>query len=140
MRICAVEFKDNMANICILQQENDVFDIPDCRQQRFSVQNVNDNEQLKEFQFSFFKLMEDYQVERVVIAERISNGKHAAKMATFKLEAVLQVSDKYNVDLIPLSVLKQWIKRSPPPVEFKQTGLKPFQEQAFLTAYYYLSH
>ena len=55
MRICAVEFKDNMANICILQQENDVFDIPDCRQQRFSVQNVNDNEQLKEFQFSFFK-------------------------------------------------------------------------------------
>jgi hypothetical protein len=39
-----------------------------------------------------------------------------------------------------MSVMKQWVKRSPPPVEFKHTGLKPFQEQAFLTAYYYLSH
>ena len=68
MRVCAVELRDNAANICILQQDNDVFDIPDCRQQRFTIGNVNDNEQLKEFQFAFFKLMEDYKVDRVVIA------------------------------------------------------------------------
>jgi len=140
MRVCAVELRDNAANICILQKDNDVFDIPDCRQQRFTIQNVNDHEQLKEFQFAFFKLMEDYKVDRVVVAERISNGKHAAKMSSFKLEAALQLSTEYNVDLVPLSVFKQWIKRSPPPIEFKHTGLKPFQEQAFLNAYYYLSH
>ena len=139
MRICAVDLKDNHANVCLLQKDNDVFDIPDCRQQRFTVTNVMDAEQLVEFQFAFKKLMEDYQVDRVVIAERISNGKHAAKMASFKLEAVLQVISDLKVEMIPMGVQKQWLKHTAPPIEFKHTGLKPFQEKAFLTAYAYLS-
>ncbi|MDP2562407.1 DUF3010 family protein [Psychrobium sp. 1_MG-2023] len=140
MRICAVDLKDNHANICIMQKDNDVFDIPDCRQQRLTAQKVNEVEDLLAFQFAFKKLMEDYQVDRVIIAERISNGKHAAKMSTFKLEAVLQVCAELTVELIPQTVEKQWLKRCAPPVEFKYTGLKPFQEKAFLTAYAYLSH
>jgi len=140
MKICAVDFKDNHANICLLNKDNDVFDIPDCRQQRFTVQNVSDKEELLAFQFAFKKLMEDYHVDRVIIAERISNGKHAAKMATFKLEAVLQVCADLTVELIPIGVEKQWLKHSPPAIEFKHTGLKPFQEKAFTTAYAYLSH
>ncbi len=139
MRICAVDLKDNHANICLLQKENDVFDIPDCRQDRFTVQQVNDAEQLREFQFAFKKLMEDYSVDRVVIAERINNGKHAAKMSTFKLEAILQVCEGLDVELIPMGVQKQWLKHTAPPIEFKHTGLRPYQEKAFLTAYAYLS-
>jgi hypothetical protein len=139
MRICAVDLKDNHANICLLQKENDVFDIPDCRQQRFTVLQVNDGEQLREFQFAFKKLMEDYQVDRVVIVERISNGKHAAKMATFKLEAALQVCEGLDVELVPIGVQKQWLKHTAPPIEFKHTGLRPFQEKAFISAYAYLS-
>jgi len=140
MKICAVDFKDNHANICLLTKDNDVFDIPDCRQQRFTVQSINSREDLIAFQFAFKKLMEDYGVDRVVIAERISNGKHAAKMPTFKLEAILQVCEDLVVELIPISVEKQWLKRCPPAIEFKHTGLKPFQEKAFATAYAYLSH
>jgi len=139
MRICAVDLKDNHANICLLQKDNDVFDIPDCRQQRFTVQQINDREELIGFQFAFKKLMEDYQVDRVIIAERISNGKHAAKMPTFKLEAALQLCTDLDVELIPIAVEKQWLKRSPPAIEFKHTGLKPFQEKAFNSAYAFLS-
>lgn len=138
MRVCAVDFKDNHANICLLHKVNDVFDIPDCRQQRFTVQKVNDSEQLREFQFAFKKLMDDYQVDRVVITERISNGKHAAKMSTFKLETAVQVCEGLDVEIIPMTIEKQWLKHSPPPVEFKHTGLRPFQEKAFMTAYAYL--
>lgn len=139
MRVCAVDFKDNHANICLLQKENDVFDIPDCRQHRLTVQQVNDTEQLRDFQFAFTKLMEDYKVDRVVIAERIPNGKHAAKMSTFKLEAALQTCADLAVEIIPMTIEKQWLKHSPPPIEFKHSGLRPFQEKAFMTAYAYLS-
>lgn len=140
MRVCAVDLKDNHANICLLQKEDDVFDIPDCRQQRFTVQQINDTEQLREFQFAFKKLMEDYKVDRVVIAERISNGKHSAKMATFKLEAALQVCEGLEVELVPMGVEKQWLKHTAPVIEFKHTGLRPFQEKAFISAYAYLSN
>jgi len=139
MRICAVDLKDNHVNICLLQKDNDVFDIPDCRQQRFTIDHINDRDELLDFQFAFIKLMEDYKVDCVVIAERISNGKHAAKMATFKLEAALQLCADLKVELIPIGVEKQWLKRSPPAIEFKHTGLKPFQEKAFSTAYAFLS-
>jgi len=103
------------------------------------VHQVTDGEQLREFQFAFKKLMEDYKVDRVVIVERISNGKHAAKMATFKLEAILQVCEGLDVELVPIGVQKQWLKHTAPPIEFKHTGLRPFQEKAFISAYAYLS-
>ena len=138
MRVCGVELKDNYANICILALDNDVFDIPDCRQHKLVVDNCNDGEQLRRFQFAFAKLMEDYQVDRVVVQQRMAKGKFAAHGSTFKLEAALQLHADLQVSLLAPQAIKDHLKRSPLPVEFKHTGLKPFQEQAFITAFTFL--
>lgn len=138
MRVCGVELKDNYANICILALDNDVFDIPDCRQHKLVVDDCSDGEQMRKFQFAFAKLMDDYQVDRVVIQQRMTKGKFAAHGSTFKLEAAIQLSRELEVSLLLPTAIKEHLKRSPLPVEFKHTGLKPFQEQAFVTAFAFL--
>ena len=70
MRVCGVELKGNDAIVCVMALENGLYDLPQLRVQRLSITDAGDAEQVKKFQFSFKKLMEDYQVEKVVIKGR----------------------------------------------------------------------
>ncbi len=105
------------------------------------LQNVDiDNEQLRKLQFDFVKLMQDYQVEHVVIRERMTRGKFIGGSVGFKLEAALQLADNIEVSLIAPSKIKDIVKRSHVVMNFSDTGLKQFQEPAFTTAFAYLDN
>ncbi len=139
MKVCGVELQGNEAIICILSKADGLFEVSTCRVQRFVVADSYDNEQMKNFQFSFIKLMQDYQVERVVIRQREMKGKFAGGAVGFKLEAVLQVADGLMVEIMPNSARKESLKAQPLHIPFKETGLKQFQEPAFTTAFAYLN-
>ncbi|UTV30943.1 DUF3010 family protein [Photobacterium atrarenae] len=139
MKICAVELRSNEAVICLLSQSNGMFDLPDCRTQKFVMQDSLDNVQMKDFQFAFKKLLQDYQVDRVVIRTRETRGKFAGSAVGFKLEAAIQLIDGIEVDFITSSEIKQKLKRNPLSIDFRATGLRQFQEAAFTTGYAYLS-
>lgn len=134
MRICGVELKANDANLCLLHQEGQLFDIPDCRSRRFSLPKVHSQSDLKYFHSSFEKLMQDYKVDKIVIRERMTKGKFAGGSVSFKLEAAIQLLD-YPVAILPPAQIKTTLKDHPLVVSFEDTGLKAFQELAFLTAY-----
>ncbi|MER2491397.1 DUF3010 family protein [Catenovulum sediminis] len=138
MRACGVEIKSNEAIICLLSMENGLFDIPDCRSQKFLLKNAASGEELQEFQFAFKKLMEDYQIQNVVIKERPMKGKFAGSCAGFKIEAAIQLIDGLSVELQNNTLEKALLKKNPLAVDFKSTGLKVFQQTAFTTAYCYL--
>ncbi|OPX55559.1 Protein of unknown function [Oceanospirillum multiglobuliferum] len=139
MRVCGVELKGNEALICLLSKSGELFDIPDCRQVRFSIKDSDDQQQMRFFQQSFRKLMEDYKVEQVVIRQRLHKGKFAGGAVGFKLEGALQALSNMPVTIFAPSKIKEQLKHTPLPIDFSQTGLKAFQEVAFVTAFAFLN-
>lgn len=138
MKTCGVEIKGSEVLICLLSKDSDVFDIRDVRQTRFVLHDANDTEQVRKFQFDFQKLMQDYQIDSVAIKGRPHKGKFAGGAVGFKLEAAIQLISNLNVSLLNPTEIKEQLKRNPIPIEFSETGLKKFQEQAFISAYVYI--
>ena len=138
MKVCGVELKGNDAVICILTMDDDMFDLPDCRVRKVSIEKAASGGQLKFFQQTFSKLMEDYKIDKVIIRERPSKGKFAGGSIGFKLEAAIQLIGNLGVELMTPVAIKESIKKNPLPISFDETGLKGFQESAFVTAYAYL--
>ena len=139
MKVCGVELKGNDAVICLLSLDQGLFSLPDCRSSKLSINNANDNKQLKQFQFTFEKLMHDYQISTVVIRQRPTKGKFAGGYVGFKLEAILQLSEQFNVQLMAINEVKEALKSNELTIDFRDTGLKKFQQNAFDTAFAYLS-
>ena len=140
MRVCGVEIKSNEAIICLLSMKDEIFDIPDCRVRKLTLEKITSRESLTFFQFTFAKLMTDYKIDKVIIRERPTKGKFAGSAVGFKLEAAIQLIDNLEVELITPVAIKEYIKKNPISVDFVDTGLKSFQENSFATAYGYLMH
>lgn len=140
MRVCGVEIKSNEAIICLLSKEDGLFDIPDCRQVRFQLVKDQEADNLRHFQFTFAKFLQDYKVEQVVIRERAQKGKFAGAATGFKIEAAIQLIENIDVSLLKATDQKEKLKRNPIPVDFADTGLKKFQETAFEVAYASLAY
>ena len=139
MRTCGVEITGSDVLLCILTKDNDVFDIRDVRQTRFTLGNGNDTEVMRKFQFDFKKLMEDYQIDSVAIKERQAKGKFAGSAKGFKMETAIQLIERLDVQVLSATEIKEQLKRNPVPIDFEDTGLKKFQENAFISAYGYLT-
>lgn len=135
MKICAVELRSNEAIICMLNKNSGMIDIPDCRTQKFIIKDSLDNQEMRDFQFAFKKLLDDYQVDQVVIRTRETRGKFAGSAIGFKLESAIQLIDGLDVQFISTAEIKQSLKRNPLMIDFRSTGLRQFQEAAFTTAY-----
>ncbi|PHS69026.1 MAG: hypothetical protein COB23_07885 [Methylophaga sp.] len=138
MKVCGVELKGNDAVICLISLTDGLYNLHECRVKKLSIIDAHDGEYLKKFQFDFIQLMNDYQIEHVVIRERMTKGKFAGGFAGFKLESAIQLAQELNVTLLPSSRVKEILKKSPVTMSFKETGLKQFQEQAFMTGFAYL--
>jgi hypothetical protein len=139
MRVCGVEIKSNEAIICLMVLDQGLFELPDCRQQRFALLQDKEAESVRKFQFTLQKFLQDYRVEQVVIRERPQKGKFAGGAIGFKIEAALQLIEGIEVQLISGSQVKEQLSRHPLLIDFKATGLKVFQQGAFDIAYARLS-
>lgn len=135
MKILGVELVGNEAIVCLLGVENEIFLLPDCRATRVQCVNPDRAEDLAYFQKTVAKLVSDYQVDEVVIRERMKKGKFAGGANGFKLEAALQLMPNTQVTLLSPTQIKLNLKHYPLPVAFADTGLKKFQEAAFTVAF-----
>ena len=135
MRICAVELKGDDAIFCIMSKNMGLLDIPEVRQRKITISNTQDTENMRWFQRQFLQLVTDYKVDKVVIRERPMKGKFAGGAVGFKLETAIQLIEGLNVELVAGSRIKEQLKHTPILMDYKQTKLKQFQEQAFITAY-----
>lgn len=138
MKVCGIELKGNDAVLCIMSLNDGLFSIHECRVKRLSITDATDTELLRKFQFDFAKLIEDYQIEHVVIRERMTKGKFAGGSVGFKLESAIQLIDSVDVSLLSPAQCKEIMKKSHLQMNFSDTGLKQFQELSFMTALSYL--
>jgi|TARA_B110000305_G_scaffold164705_1_gene182172 hypothetical protein len=140
MRVCGVELKGNDAVICLMIFEKGLYTLLECRVKKISISDATNQQQLQKFQFDFTKLMADYQVDHVVIKERMTRGKFAGGSVSFKLEASIQLIENLNVTLLSSAKIKETLKNSHTSMNFNDTGLKQFQEQAFMTGFSYIEN
>ncbi|OUR73762.1 hypothetical protein A9Q78_02580 [Methylophaga sp. 41_12_T18] len=138
MKVCGVELKANDAIISLMDLTDGLYTLLDCRVKKISIQDASDRDEINKFQFDFDKLMEDYQVDHIVVRERMTKGKFAGGSVSFKLEAAIQLLNKRSVSLLSPARTKEILKQSKVVMDFDETGLKQFQEQAFMTAFAYL--
>lgn len=135
MRICGIELKGTEAVICLLNYQDGLFTLPDCRVRKLDYSKQNRSSDIRYFQTTFAKLAEDYKVNKVVIKERPTKGKFAGGGLGFKMEAAIQLIAGLNVELMTPTELKASLKRNPVTISFAETGLKIFQQPAFEIAY-----
>ncbi len=139
MRVCGIEIKGSEAILCLVTLKDGLFDLPECRQTRLALSQDKDAENIQKFQFNLAKLIEDYKIEQLVIKERPQKGKFAGGALGFKIEAAIQLINRCPSVILSASTIKEKIKQHPLPVDFKDTGLRVFQETAFITAYAFLA-
>jgi hypothetical protein len=135
MRICGVELTGSDAVICLLNLENQQFNIPDCRARKLSIPKEHNQYDIKQFQAAFVQLMKDYKVNKIAIKGRLPKGKFAGGAVSFKLEACIQLIADIDVIVITSSQAKAVLGENPLQIPFADTELKGFQEAAFVTAY-----
>ncbi len=137
MIICGVELTGSDAVVCLLNLDRGQFSLPECKVRKLSLNKNHTREDLKQFQAAFADLMAEHGVTRVVIRERMPKGKFAGGAISFKLEAAIQLIDgsELEVRLLPPALIKSTLAANPLPIPFAETGLKVFQETAFIAAY-----
>jgi hypothetical protein len=138
MKVCGVELKGNDAIICLISSENGLYDIPHLRVPRISIKDASDAEEMRRFQFAFTKLIEDYNIDKVVIKGRALKGKFSGGPVGFKLEAAIQLIADLEVDILSATFIKNVLNKSQLDIDFRDTGLHKFQETAFTSALAYL--
>ncbi|CED57203.1 DUF3010 family protein [Aliivibrio wodanis] len=139
MKVCGVELKGNEAIICLVNKSDGMIDLPDCRVAKFDITEPSKTESIRDFQFKFKKLMQDYQVETVVIKERLMKGKFAGGAVGFKLEAAIQLIDGIEVEVLPAADQKASLKRAPEMLRVKEIGLKGYQQEAYEVGFAFLN-
>lgn len=135
MKIFGVDLTGNDAVICLLELDNEQFNLPDCRVRKLSLIKGHTATDLRQFQAEFAKLISDYSVDKVAIRERMPKGKFAGGAISFKLESAIQLIAGLDVSILTPTQIKSTLSENPLPVLFPDTGLKAFQEVAFKAAY-----
>lgn len=138
MRVCGVDINSNDVNVCLLSLTDELFELPDFRTRKLTLKDINSTQELRYFQQTFAKLMEDYKIDQVVIRQRPMKGKFAGGAVGFKLEAAIELINDLKVTIMSTTDIKESLKRNPIQIDYAETDLKAFQEAAFNTAYAYL--
>ena len=137
MIVCGVELTGSDAVVCFLNMDRGQFNLPECKVRKLSLPKNHSREDLKQFQAAFAALMAECGVTHVAIKERMPKGKFAGGAVSFKMEAAIQlITDiELTVTLLPSALIKSTLAANPLPIAFAETGLKAFQEAAFVSAY-----
>ncbi|PCM44993.1 DUF3010 family protein [Marinobacter sp. ANT_B65] len=137
MLICGVELSGSDAVVCLLSMDMGQFTLPETRVRKITLKKNHTREDLLQFQASFTEFLAEQGVKKVAIKERMPKGKFAGGAISFKMEAAIQLIPAADVEVVLLSpaTIKSTLASSPMPVPFSETGLKVFQETAFVAAY-----
>jgi hypothetical protein len=135
LRVLGIELAGNDAVVALLEYQMGMFYLPECRARKLNCRNPDNVEDLRYFQKSVAKLVEDYQINQIVIRERMKKGRFAGGANGFKLEAVIQLLDNCTVSLMNSATQKAIAKKYPSAIDFSETGMKKFQQGAIEVAY-----
>lgn len=135
MLICGVELSGSDAVVCLLNLDAGQFSLPESKVRKLTLKKNHTRDDLLQFQASFAGFLAEHDIKKVAIKERMPKGKFAGGAISFKLEAAIQLISELDVVLMSPALIKSTLASNPLPIPFAETGLKMFQETAFIAAY-----
>lgn len=137
MLICGVELSGSDAVVCLLNLDMGQFSLPESKVRKITLKKNHTREDLQQFQATFAAFLVEHDVKKVAIKERMPKGKFAGGAISFKMEAAIQLmtGNDVEVSLLSSATIKSTVASHPLPIPFAETGLKVFQETAFVAAY-----
>jgi len=137
MLVCGVELSGSDAVVCLLNLEMGQFSLPESKVRKITLKKNHTGEDLRQFQAAFAEFLAEHDVKKVAIKERMPKGKFAGGAISFRMEAAIQLMSGTDVEvrLLQPATIKSTLSSNPLPIPFAETGLKVFQETAFVAAY-----
>lgn len=139
MRICSVELAGNEVNLCFLSLKDGMFELIECRKRKITLASSTEAYQMRQFHKEFAQLMTDYKIDHVVIKERLTKGKFSGSSTSFKAEAAIQLVTSVDVSMVSQTFYKQLLQDHTIFIDFAETGLKKFQQNAFILGCLFLN-
>ncbi|WP_210499595.1 DUF3010 family protein [Vibrio crassostreae] len=138
MKVCGVEIKGDDAIVCLVEKDEDGIELIAEKKGKVSVGGSKDSLSMRQFQDDFLSLMTKWDVKNVIIKERMTKGKFAGGAMSFKIESAIQLIRELEVTTVTSNELKKYEKGKFLPIEFENTGLKAYQQQAYTSANFLL--
>lgn len=127
MRVCGIELKGNNALIAVIE-DGEYIDIGTKKIILKDDENQND---IREFCNEFLVFLEKYDINKINIKKRSKKGTFAGGAVSFKMEALIQLNPKCDVELISSQAISKYEKNDK--IEFP-VNLNKYQENAYKCA------
>ena len=134
MVVCGIEIAGSKAIFTILKKGNgDIQDITG-NFKKLQLENDENCNEVRSFNSTIKSLFDNFSPEKIGIIKRNKYGRFSGSAISFKIEGLIQIYEKNNIELISLPTLKKFQKE-------KSLVLIPkckYQEKSCLLAHYLL--
>ncbi|WP_419771022.1 MAG: DUF3010 family protein [Candidatus Marinarcus sp.] len=127
MRVCGIELKANNVVLVVLDER----EFMDLKIKKITLENDEQQDDIRQFCNDFLIFLEENRVERVYIKKRAKKGTFAGGAVTFKMEGLIQLNPVCSVELVSAQAVSAFERKNELLLPLK---LKKYQEQAYLTA------
>ncbi len=125
--ICGIELKSNYAILVVLNKK----ELIETNIKKIFLEDDENQQNIRKFCNEFLLFLEKYNCKKVYIKKRAKKGTFAGGVITFKMEALIQLNPKCEVELISSSKLSSFEKKNN--ISFPKE-LNKYQESAYLCA------
>lgn len=131
MKVCGIELKASEAIIAVVEQQGDMLVHVPMVIKKLGLEDDEDAGQVRDLYKRLQALVAEHGIQRIALKKRGKKGEFAGGPVTFKIEGLLQLLDRCEVELLsPQTINAANRKHSfelPP-------GLNKYQHDAFLAA------
>jgi hypothetical protein len=108
MRVCGIELKANNLFLAVVE-DNEYLDLPI---KKIVLKDDEKQEDIREFCNEFLLFLEKYAIDKINIKKRSKKGTFAGGAVSFKMEALIQLNPKCNVELISTQFISKFEKNN----------------------------
>ena len=134
MKTIGIQIKSSEAIVVVLEKDalNNITQTNECS--KFKIDEPNDHIQVKQFRDQINATFDLVGPAKIGIITRNANGKgeYAPSPISFKLEGIIQLYDKVEVEFVAPKTITTYFKKNNKTVKSKNV----YQENAFDLAYY----
>ena len=134
MMVCGIEIKGSEAIFTNLKKKND--DIQDItgKFRKLELKNDENCNEVRSFSKTIKSLFDNLNPKRIGIIKRNKSGPFSGSTISFKIEGLIQIYEKNNIELISPHTLRKFQKEKSPAI----TPQCKYQENSCLLAQYLL--
>ncbi len=127
MTVCGIELKSNSAILVVIKNK----ELCETNIKKIILEDDENQQNIRKFCNEFLFFLEENNCEKVFIKKRAKKGTFAGGAITFKMEALIQLNPKCEVELISSTKISSFEKKNN--ITFPKE-LNKYQNQAYLCA------